>query len=119
MGEETKKKPIYKKWWFWLIIIILINVIRISASTEEMGMLLFPIIIVACSIYFLIKYNRRQKEIEEEMLQKDKEMLEQGYNKIYNDIYINEKENAVIIKEKKIRIFSNNRLYFRRKYRNI
>ena len=33
-GEETKKKPIYKKWWFWVIIVVIIVAIATSQGTE-------------------------------------------------------------------------------------
>lgn len=32
-GEETKKKPIYKKWWFWVIIVVIIVAIATSQGT--------------------------------------------------------------------------------------
>ena len=32
-GEETKKKPIYKKWWFWVIIVGIIVAIATSQGT--------------------------------------------------------------------------------------
>ena len=32
-GEETKKKPIYKKWWFWVIIVVINVAIATSQGT--------------------------------------------------------------------------------------
>lgn len=62
--------------------------------------------ICTCGISLLIQYliicdQKRNAKLEEEKM-KEQKLFNEGYNKIYNELYVNEKNKTIIIKGKKL-----------------
>jgi hypothetical protein len=97
--EENKKKPIYKKWWFiifGIIISIPIVVFEIACISVVPSILVIEFIL-ALLIYALVKLAKKGKKTKELRLQKEREMIQQGYKKICDDFYINNEEHKLKI----------------------
>ena len=82
-GKE--KKEASAKWikYFWLTIL--------AICTCGISLL----------VQFFITYSQKQKAKEKEEKLKEQKLFSEGYNKIYNNLYINEKNKTIIIKDKK------------------
>lgn len=96
---KIEKKHVYKKWWF----IVLATIVAIPVLVFEIACIavvpaVLPLeIVLGISIFALVKACKKQKKLKESRLQKEREMLRQGYKKIYNDFFINDKEHKLNI----------------------
>ena len=83
LKKEKNKK--WNKWFkFFLLTILAICTCGISLLVQ-----------------ILIIYNEKQKNKEEEKRQKEQKLLEEGYKKIYNNLYLNDKNKMLIINDNK------------------
>lgn len=95
----NKKKPIYKKKWFiafCIVISIPIIIFEIACISVAPSILILEIIL-ALSIVILAKAIKKEKSQKKIKLQKERGMIQQGYKKICESFYINNKENKLKI----------------------
>lgn len=96
---ETEKKPIYKKWWLILLVIIIgipVLIFEIACIVVVPAILVFELF-VALLIWYLVKYTKKQKRIKEEQKIEEQIIFNEGYKKIYNNLYINDENKMLII----------------------
>lgn len=97
--EEKEKKPIYKKWWFILLVVIIgIPVLIFEiACIVVVPVILILELFIALLIWYLVKYTKKQKRIKEKLKIEEQKIFNEGYKKIYNNLYINDENKMLII----------------------
>ena len=101
--ERSRKKPIYKKWWFIILLIILafpILVFEVACIIVVPPFLIIQVFFGVIITYFIRKKRKKKREKEKEE-KKEAILFQKGYKKIYNNVYINEKNKEINIKGKK------------------
>ncbi len=101
--EETKEsfRPVIEL-FFMFLGIILLRVGTILLGENNNSGRTFVIIGIICfvlSIADMVKERKKMELKKEEQKQKDKKYYENGYTKIFNTIYINEKEKKININD--------------------
>ena len=97
-SKETTK-AIYKRWWFIVLMVIIsipIIIFEIACIAVAPSILVLELIL-ALLIYVLVKAVKREKKRKELKLQKERNLIQQGFKKLCDNFYINEEEHKLKI----------------------
>lgn len=99
---ENEKKPVYKKWWFIIISIILAFPILIFeiACIIVVPQILILELFLGIVVYYSIRNIRKEEREKEEIKKKEENLFRQGYKKVCDNLYIDEKNTKINIQGK-------------------